>query len=533
MRKLVQAVALVAAVFCAFPVFAHATSVAGPPGKIAFTSGRIAADVPEPNTGDKRARIYVADYPSGTPIKVTTQPSGDVRHRQPNWSPDHTRIAYAAGSGASYGIWILDLRTGSQTEFVAPAPETDRPSWSPDGTEIAYGSEGDIWVKPVAGGAAVKATDGAGVEERPVWSPDGNTLYYDKGTAPNRDLYKISPVAASSEENLIPLSSGGDDWQVDVSTDGQRLCFTRGAGGENLQLVGVNGGLVTAFAAGINCVWSPDGSEILYTFGTFGTGNLAKRDLSGNQGTVPASWAVDDHFDGNADWATNFSPECDQRNVDVGVNQFTTVQLACVDPDFGFGAAAPERDPISENGMEIVNPPAHGTIGSITDDEQVIYTPNKDFKGTDTFTYAAEDNESTGDPATVTINVGTASSGGDKVPPKISGITVDHPTFRRGNKLASISAVPVGTTIRFKLSEAAKAKISFQRKTKVKGKTKFKNAGSTKALAAKAGKNKVKFQGRLTSSKKLAPGSYRIVVTATDGAGNTGKKNGPTVKIVK
>src|SRR3954451_2878766 len=163
MRKLVQAVALATAVMASIPVFADATSIAGPPGKIAFTSGRISSDVPAPNTGDAAARIYVADYPSGTPVQATTLPSGGVRHRQPNWSPDHSKIAYAAGSGTMYGIWILDLRSGSQTEFVAPAAETDRPSWSPDGTRIAYGSLGDLWVKPVGGGAAVRVTDSIGV----------------------------------------------------------------------------------------------------------------------------------------------------------------------------------------------------------------------------------------------------------------------------------------------------------------------------------------------------------------------------------
>jgi hypothetical protein len=299
-----------------------------------------------------------------------------------------------------------------------------------------------------------------------------------------------------------------------------------------LQLVDVNGGLATPFAAGINCVWSPDGSEILYTTGTFSTGDLAKKDVGGNAGTVPSSWKVAGHFDGNSDWATNFSPICDPKSADIGVNQFTTVQLSCTDPDSGFGLAPPTPDPIGDNGLEIVTMPAHGTIGGIDDDGRVIYTPNKDFKGTDTFTYTGEDNESKADPATVTINVGTASSG-DRVPPKISGIAVDHPTFRRGKKPASISKTPVGTTISFKLSEAAKAKVSFQRKTRANGKVKFKNAGSTKALPAKKGKNKVKFQGRLAKSKTLSPGTYRIVVSATDAAGNTGKKNGPTVRIVK
>ena len=59
-----------------------------------------------------------------------------------------------------------------------------------------------------------------------------------------------------------------------------------------------------------------------------------------------------------------------------------------------------------DSGLEIVSPPSHGAIGGIADDETVIYTPNKDFKGTDTFTYTGSDGTSNADLATVTIQVG-------------------------------------------------------------------------------------------------------------------------------
>src|SRR5215510_14300702 len=127
MRRLALAGAIAAFAASVAPAATTATSIPGPAGKIAFTSGRPSVGVPAPNTGDAGARIYVADYPSGTPVQVTTLPAGEtVRHRQPNWSPDHTRIAYAGGSGTSYGLWILDLRTGSQTEIVPTTTGLDR-----------------------------------------------------------------------------------------------------------------------------------------------------------------------------------------------------------------------------------------------------------------------------------------------------------------------------------------------------------------------------------------------------------------------
>ena len=164
-RRFVLLLAVTTVVLASFPAVGSATFIPGPNGKIAFTSGRPSIGVPAPNTNDPGARIYVADWPSGTPVQVTTKPA-----RGDNSAPSAELVARPHAdrlrrreSGANYAIWILDLRTGSQTEFVAAAAETDRPSWSPDGTEIAYGSMGDLWVKGVAPGSSpVQLTKTAG-----------------------------------------------------------------------------------------------------------------------------------------------------------------------------------------------------------------------------------------------------------------------------------------------------------------------------------------------------------------------------------
>jgi hypothetical protein len=55
---------------------------------------------------------------------------------------------------------------------------------------------------------------------------------------------------------------------------------------------------------------------------------------------------------------------------------------------------------------------------------------------------------------------------------------------------------------------------------------------ATLTRAGKAGKNSVKFTGRL-GRKALAVGSYRAVVGATDAAGNKAKTKTLSFKIVK
>ena len=62
-------------------------------------------------------------------------------------------------------------------------------------------------------------------------------------------------------------------------------------------------------------------------------------------------------------------------------------------------------------------------------------------------------------------------------------------------------------------------------------KRKVKTIGTLRR-AGKAGKNSVKFTGRL-GRKALAVGSYRMVIGATDAAGNKAKTKTLPFKIVK
>ncbi len=533
---------------------ASATSVPGPNGKIVFASGRGGA------ADDGDARIWVADYPGGTPQQVTTLPAG-TQHRHPNWSPDHTKIAYAAGVKFSgeYAIWIVDLATGIQTEFapVSTGLKQDRPSWSPDGTKIAYGSGGDIWVKSLAPGSTPEQiTEGAAFDERPVWSPDGNTIYFNRGVSPNRDLYKKSPVALTGTETGVVTNATKDDWQPSVSPDGTQLCFLRG-GQDNtadIERVDVNGTGITPIAntvgtGELNCVWSPDGSRILYTFGIFGAGDLQSRDKNGGDVQNLDSMNVPLHFDGNADWATNFPPTCANQTVNTGVNKFVTIQLTCTDPDAGIGADPPTPTTIDSVFMDITQPPAKGNIGGLSDDRKIVYTPNKDSKGIDTIKFDGSDGASLGN-GTITIQVGTNPNGTpDNTAPRFSSVKLSAERWRRGSKLPSIAKAKVGTTISFRLDEAGQVTLSFQRKAKGRrvGRkcrkqtsrnrskrrcTRFVSAGSIPAFAGKAGLNRVRFQGRLSRSKRLALGTYRIVLSVVDAAANKSKRTGPSFTIV-
>jgi hypothetical protein len=116
----------------------------------------------------------------------------------------------------------------------------------------------------------------------------------------------------------------------------------------------------------------------------------------------------------------------------------------------------------------------------------------------------------------------------------ISKVGQSAAKWRRGNRLPKISRkrkVPVGTTFAFTLDKAAATRLAFSRATtgrRVRGRcvpvTKRNRtahrcrrsvAAGPLRLAGHPGVNRVRFQGRLSRSKTLRPGTYALTITAT------------------
>jgi hypothetical protein len=58
-------------------------------------------------------------------------------------------------------------------------------------------------------------------------------------------------------------------------------------------------------------------------------------------------------------------------------------------------------------------------------------------------------------------------------------------------------------------------------------------ARGTLAFTAHAGLNQVAFQGRISSSRKLTPGRYTVVISAADAAGHQTNAKTLTFRIVR
>ncbi len=119
--------------------------------------------------------------------------------------------------------------------------------------------------------------------------------------------------------------------------------------------------------------------------------------------------------------------------------------------------------------------------------------------------------------------------------PAVTGFSQSAARWRRGGSLPHISSAPVGTTFSFSLNEQATVTFTFTQSLpgrRAHGSCVAPSRGNAHkpscrrtvvvgsfGTSGKTGLNKMRFQGRLSSTKALKPGSYAVSITAHDARG--------------
>jgi CSLREA domain-containing protein len=249
-------------------------------------------------------------------------------------------------------------------------------------------------------------------------------------------------------------------------------------------------------------------------------------------------------------------PATDQRGVsrpqgagcDIGAFEFATPAATVTSPADGAhyaqNANVTASYACSEGG---ITSPIASCSGPVPNGQSV----DTAIAGSRTFTVTATDKDGAQTSKTVTYTVDRSTADRSR-PPSIAEVKQLHRTWREGRKLAQETRrkkrPPVGTTFSFSLNEGANVTFTFTQRVngrKVKGKCIRQTKGlrqrpackrtmtrGTLSFAAHSGTNTVIFQGRISSAKKLRPGSYSLLITATNSAGRTTASQRPRFTIV-
>ncbi len=237
---------------------------------------------------------------------------------------------------------------------------------------------------------------------------------------------------------------------------------------------GSGGGTITPPIAG-----SPTNQTAAPLFAVPGAGDFFE--LAGSP-TIGAG--ADSPLNGTTDLVGN--PRQIEGKTDIGALEFVpppACSLVSVSARYGTSASAALHcvDLVGAAvTYAIVKQPSHGTLSTINARGSVLYTPDKGYSGTDSFTYDGTSSHGTSATATVTITVGPP-------PPKLSSVRLHK------------------STLQFKLNEGASVTLTLARRghksvvVKVKG---------------KAGKNSYKL-------KKLKAGKYKLTISASNAGGRS------------
>jgi len=212
--------------------------------------------------------------PDGTGVaRIGFGPERDIAY---SWSPDGTRIAFAAAAGvedgereSTAGIFTAAVDGSDVKRLTDSAAINVFPVFSPDGTRIAFQSDRagthDIWVMDVDGSDPVRLTDfpdGPEDEYTPTWSPDSTRIAFVRGEIPSGGPGELWVMDADGSNARVQLAEPLADFPS-WSPDGTQIAFETGDFPEvRVAVLDLGTGVVRDLGTGFHPIWSPDGSRL-------------------------------------------------------------------------------------------------------------------------------------------------------------------------------------------------------------------------------------------------------------------------------
>ena len=177
---------------------------------VRLTSGP--GDARQPALRPEGGLAFVAESETGQAMirRMGEGEQGDTdlfAGRDPAWSPDSTRLAFAASLEGVSQVFTAVARSGAPVPVTVEEIYAGQPAWSPDGARLAYAAERqgnwDIWVVALDGGEPRRLTDDPATDWSPAWSPDGSRLAFVSDRGGSYQIY----VMRTNGSDVRPLTS--------------------------------------------------------------------------------------------------------------------------------------------------------------------------------------------------------------------------------------------------------------------------------------------------------------------------------------
>ncbi|MBF6589493.1 MAG: PD40 domain-containing protein, partial [Ktedonobacterales bacterium] len=211
--------------------------------------------------------LYVMNNDGTSQTRLTTDQRGAG---EPAWSPDGSRLAFAAMQGTTRQLFVMNADGSHQIQLTQGAGGGQQPAWSPDGRRLAYVAMNDgqarVYVMNADGSDQRRLDSTTADEEQPAWSPDGRSL----ALAVKRDgTFAIVVVGADGSQPRRLTTTAADLGGLAWSPDGRALAFTSAAsGGAQIAVVRADGSGERRLTSGKGenwaPSWSPDGQRIAF-----------------------------------------------------------------------------------------------------------------------------------------------------------------------------------------------------------------------------------------------------------------------------
>lgn len=199
---------------------------------------------------------------------------------EPTFSPDGTRIAF--NSCWTIRVASADGLTPLSEVEVLPCPLTwcRDASWSPDGTRIVFAAsplryppsltEWDLWVVDADGSDLKELYAGPGAQRHPSWSPDGRRIAFSNNATGGQFDFDVVSVNTRGRKLRVIADQERLEREPVYSPDGRKIVFVRRANSGSLGLFVKNlvtGRLRQITPDGVSYIepaWSPSGHWIAY-----------------------------------------------------------------------------------------------------------------------------------------------------------------------------------------------------------------------------------------------------------------------------